>query len=379
MRVVLVDDEKFALDLLENLLKKIENIEIVGKYTEPIKAQNDILSKNVDVLFLDIHQPEMNGLELAEQIIEIKPEMVVVFVTAYDEYAVQAFEINALDYLLKPVSFNRLEKTITRIKNHLTPENTKPIMKEEKVKVSVFRQLMIKTTNDDRFQSIRWRTKKAQELFLYLLHYRNQLVRKSVLAELLWPDYDSERSHSQLYTTVYHIRKTLKDFSSCFTIKNTTEGYILKVDNVLIDVEEWEEGLSNLSELHNGTIDQYVKVMKKYKGGYLQEYNYWWSEAERHRLETMWLNVAFQIADWYYENELLYEAITWYEKICVEQPESEEAYLSLMQIYASLGETLIVQKKYHQLKAILKEELHTEPSDDIINWYNKWIKNAKIS
>ncbi|HSH25638.1 MAG TPA: response regulator [Massilibacterium sp.] len=374
MRVILVDDEKLALDLLEIQLSGMDNIEILGKYTDSIIAKEKILNSDVDVLFLDIHQPGINGLELAEKIIGDKPEVAVVFVTGYDEYAVQAFELNALDYLIKPVNRSRLEKTVKRMEEYITNKKEKTVVKEEKVQVNVFRQLTIQTTHVEDATAIQWRTKKAQELFLYLFHYRDQLVRKSTLVELLWPDYDVDRSYSQLYTTVYHVRKKMKTLFNHFTIKNTTEGYILNVTNVSIDAEQWEKDVEELSALSEQTIHQYIEIANQYKGGYLQEYNYWWAEAERHRLETLWLSIVFQIADWYDEKGEVHEAITWYEKICMQHPEAEEAYFSLMKIYASLAEPLHVHKKYQQLEKVLREELHLEPSEHIVTWYEKWEK-----
>lgn len=378
MKAILVDDETLALDLLEIQLSGMDTIEIVGKYTDSIIAKEKILNSDVDVLFLDIHQPGINGLELAEKIVEDKPEVAVIFVTGYDEYAVQAFELNALDYLVKPVNRSRLEKTVKRIEKHITYKKGKMVVKEEKVQVNVFRQLTIQTMNEENATSIQWRTKKAQELFLYLFHHRDQLVRKSTLVELLWPDYDVDRSYSQLYTTVYHVRKTMKTLFNHFTIKNTSEGYILNVKNVSIDAKEWEKNAEQLSEISKQTIHQYIEVANQYKGGYLQEYNYWWAEAERHRLETLWLSIMFQIADWYNDFGEVYEAIIWYEKICMQHLEAEEAYFSLMQLYASLDEPLQVHKKYQQLEKGLREELHLEPSEYIVTWYEKWKKSSEV-
>src|SRR5690625_3109696 len=116
MKVILVDDEQLALDLLERKIEEIGNVTVVGKYANPIEGKEKIVQQVVDVVFLDINLPEINGMELAEQILEKKPEVTIVFVTAYDKYAVQAFELNAIDFLVKPVKIERLEKTIERIK-----------------------------------------------------------------------------------------------------------------------------------------------------------------------------------------------------------------------------------------------------------------------
>lgn len=99
MKAILIDDEQLALDLLERNLNNIGSIEVIGTHTDPMEGKKDILQKDVDIIFLDIHLPEVNGMELAEQIIEKKPYLPIIFVTAFNEYAVKAFELNALDYI----------------------------------------------------------------------------------------------------------------------------------------------------------------------------------------------------------------------------------------------------------------------------------------
>src|SRR5689334_6040291 len=102
LRVILVDDEEPVLNLMERLLASNGNIEIAGKFTRPEDAISRIGTEQVDVVFLDIQMPGMNGLEAAEYLMEAAPEMDIVFVTAYNEYAIEAFELSAVDYLLKP-------------------------------------------------------------------------------------------------------------------------------------------------------------------------------------------------------------------------------------------------------------------------------------
>ena len=120
MKAILIDDEPLALDYLEHQLRDTQDLQIVGKYTDPATGKQAVEQTDaVDVVFLDIHIPEINGLELAEQLLERRPELHVVFVTAYDEYAIQAFELNASDYVLKPVRKERLHKTIERIRSRV--------------------------------------------------------------------------------------------------------------------------------------------------------------------------------------------------------------------------------------------------------------------
>src|SRR5699024_5530195 len=103
MKVICIDDEPIILDFLTIQLKKIKNIEIVGAYTKSDEGLEQVLTNDVDIVFLDIRMPEMTGMEIASEILNHKPNIFIVFVTAYEHYAVEAFEMEAVDYLLKPI------------------------------------------------------------------------------------------------------------------------------------------------------------------------------------------------------------------------------------------------------------------------------------
>lgn len=118
MKVVIVDDERLARAELTQLLKEHEDLEIVGEAKNVDEAIELLNSIHVDLVFLDIQMPEKNGFELLEALPSC-PE--VVFVTAYDEYAIKAFEVNALDYLLKPVDPARLKETIDKLRARIMP------------------------------------------------------------------------------------------------------------------------------------------------------------------------------------------------------------------------------------------------------------------
>lgn len=115
LKVILVDDEKAGIYNLEQGLKEFEQIDIIGTYTNASGVLEVLDKECVDAVFLDINMKPVNGLELAQKIKEIKKQISIVFVTAYDEYAVEAFEIDAVDYLLKPVQLSRLEKTVKKL------------------------------------------------------------------------------------------------------------------------------------------------------------------------------------------------------------------------------------------------------------------------
>lgn len=121
MRTLIVDDERLARNELKRLLEPYTKIEIVGEAANAEEALKLIEEQQPELLFLDIQMPGKNGFELLSAIEGKSPE--VIFTTAFDEYAIKAFEFNALDYLLKPIDTERLKETIHRIEeNQAQPE-----------------------------------------------------------------------------------------------------------------------------------------------------------------------------------------------------------------------------------------------------------------
>ncbi|MFV9510133.1 LytR/AlgR family response regulator transcription factor [Tepidibacillus sp. LV47] len=127
IRVVIADDEILARDELSYLLGQWEEIEIVGEAEDGLEAYQKIVELKPDVVFLDIQMPEMNGLMVAKKLIDEGIKTLIVFSTAFDEHAIKAFEMNAVDYLLKPFDEERLANTIERIKKRIEKPNQEKI------------------------------------------------------------------------------------------------------------------------------------------------------------------------------------------------------------------------------------------------------------
>lgn len=115
LRALIVDDEAPAREELRYLLRSVPGVEVVGEATHAREALELIRSLRYDVVFLDIRMPGPDGLELARALQGLSPRPHVVFVTAYDEYALGAFEVQAADYLVKPVDAKRLRRAIDRV------------------------------------------------------------------------------------------------------------------------------------------------------------------------------------------------------------------------------------------------------------------------
>lgn len=119
IKVFIADDEALARDELSYLLRKFEDIQIIGEATHGGEALQKILSLKPDVAFLDIHMPNLDGLTVAKKLLMEDQNLMIIFATAYDQHAIQAFEVNAVDYLLKPFDEERVLKTVERVRQRL--------------------------------------------------------------------------------------------------------------------------------------------------------------------------------------------------------------------------------------------------------------------
>lgn len=130
LRCMIVDDEPYAIRLLAQHVSKITALDLRFECSNPLEALDYLKHNTVDLIFLDINMPHLNGLQLASI---FSPGQKFIFTTAYSEHAVESYEKNALDYLLKPITFDRFLKAIAKVTDHFDVVKTVPenVIKEE--------------------------------------------------------------------------------------------------------------------------------------------------------------------------------------------------------------------------------------------------------
>src|SRR5690606_13845152 len=386
MRVIVIDDEHLALLQLKKLLENIaDSIEVIGLYQDAKSAYEAVRTHSPEVVFLDIHMPGVNGLELAANIQEIDTNIEIVFVTGYDRYALDAFELFAFDYIMKPLQPTRLKRTVERLHQRIISNNQNIHMPVtdvvKKIKFLCFNSMKFQLPGS-KPEAIKWRTAKAQELFVYMFHHRSTTLDREMLIELLWPDFDISRGSQQLYTTIYHIRQALKKAGihniHIESNKQIDSGYVLQSEGMVIDTVEWERELFELQTPTTENVQAHEQVFDKYLGDYLGEYGYIWAEGERERLRRLWLNHGMQLSRYYQAVEEEHKAILIQQRIQQMYPEEEESYFELMKIYAAQNYVSAVEEQYEQLQKVLLQELDISPSSKIKKWYEDW-KRAPIS
>jgi two-component system LytT family response regulator/two-component system response regulator LytT len=122
LKAVLVDDEQLARDELGYLLEQVGGVQVLGQAGNGIEALTTIEKLQPDVVFLDVQMPGLTGFEVARRLLDSRAVSQIVFVTAYDQHAIEAFEVNAVDYLLKPVDQGRLEVAVDRARRRVASD-----------------------------------------------------------------------------------------------------------------------------------------------------------------------------------------------------------------------------------------------------------------
>lgn len=366
MKVVIIDDEQLAIDVLEILLNKIQGIEIVGKYTDPQIALADIPKLNADVAFVDMEMGELHGLEFAEIIQSRYPNFLeIVFVTAYPQFALEAFEVNAIDYLLKPVILERLEETIEKLKNRLgNYQESRQLFKQRKEElfVQVMGNFQLIDTNGN---EVKWRTRKVKELFVYLWHQQEKGAHRSELITHLWPDMTEDRATALLHTTVYQLRKTIRavGFEKPVVLRN--EQYVLNI-RANSDLDQLDE-LLLLPNINTITMK---KILDLYQGNYLEIESYDWCLPKQETIKNSFLSCLekFVLTNKEFENGGNLIEICLRKMIQLEPYKEQYAYL-LLDYY---GKTKDLQKMvtlFQDIKEKWIEELGVDIPAELQDLY----------
>lgn len=115
MTCIIIDDEPLAREGLQSQIEELSQLDILGKFSNALTALDFLKTHSVDLIFLDIQMPKVTGLEFAQQ---VSKETLIIFTTAYSQYALKSYELDSIDYLLKPIDINRLEKAIKKAVNY---------------------------------------------------------------------------------------------------------------------------------------------------------------------------------------------------------------------------------------------------------------------
>lgn len=298
IKAVLIDDERNALDDLQNVLTTFQQVEIVGRFTNPFEALRQMSSMEYNTVFLDMEMPRMKVLEAAEAILELPAVTDIVFVTAYDQYAVEVFEVNAQDYLIKPVKHSSVSRTINKLLNN----RRSAIMEKEALGMSISCfgsfQMQVKS---ELGEEPRWRTSKTKELLAYLVHHRQSSVHKAKIMEDVWPGMAEDQANIYLHTCVYQIRKLIKELkvSPYMQLRYKDNGYAVQLDGVLCDVDLLMNVAEDKHDITEASLPAYEQAVEIYGKGYLADEDYLWSVDTFEQLQLVYKMLVNKLTLYY--------------------------------------------------------------------------------
>lgn len=257
IRTVIVDDESYILTELEYSLKKIEDVTLEGAFTDALAAMQFVMGHKVDMMILDIEMPKITGIELAESVKKINWNMQIIFVTGYSKYSLEAFQVNALSYLMKPYTFSELRTAVDKARVML--KGLESGNKEKAVRVQTFGKFEV-FYND---KNVVFSSRKAKELLAAIIDGRGGGVTMETVINRLWEERSLDSKVRALYRkTVSRMRETLEG-AGC--------GYILEYYKGQIAVKPGEIDCDYYNFLEGDE-----KSMAMFWENYLEEYS--WAE-----------------------------------------------------------------------------------------------------
>lgn len=352
IRAIVVDDERPSADKMAKLLGDSGVVDIKGKFSNPLEALEYVKKEKIDTAFLDIEMPGMDGFQLSNHILDLQGWTAVVFVTAYSEYAVEAFRVNALDYLLKPVDKKRLNETLDRI---VQEKNIN--LNQSRMQVRCFGKFKVFAGSGE----VKFRTSKAEELLAYLIDGRGAEISRDEIIDRLWPDYDGDRAVAHFNTTLYNVRKALQQNGIQASIKHSRGCYRLDAASIECDYHRFLSSTSVSRVINDITIVDYEEAAALYTGDYLGGNQFQWSERSRMMLKEKYVRLLLDMAEYYKSARKHDRAVELLKTGLMHDPLHTDLNYRLVEMLMALKKRITAVKYYEAYRRELKNELGLEP------------------
>ena len=238
MNVLLVDDESLQLARLEKAVRTVLPEAKLFPFTNPVKALEATKETNVDIAFLDIEMPVLNGIQLGKKLKVRNPLVNIVFVTAYDSYALESYKLHASGYVLKPVNVAKVQAEVDALRNPIELKPTKQLRVKCFGNFEVFHE----------GKPVNFSYSKSKEVFAYLVDREGSAINMNELNAVLW----EEDHKSYLRNLIGDIQNTLKSIgASEVFIKRHGECFI-DVERIDCDAYEYKSGNPDAINLYRG-------------------------------------------------------------------------------------------------------------------------------
>lgn len=353
LNAVIVDDEQLSLNKLEKLINGSGLAAVKQTFTEPLAALEYLGVNRADVIFLDIEMPDMDGIELANRILDAQGSAAIVFVTAYNQYAVEAFRLNALDYLMKPVSEEQLVEALRR-----AAERPSSVFSSG-LQVRCFGKFSVTAEGRD----VKFRTEKAEELFAFLIQHGSEFVSRGKIIDRLWEDFEGDRALTHFNTTLCYVKKALLQYGVQISIQYGKGAYRLEMRDIDCDYIKFSSCAAKSAAGQAG-IGPARGAALLYRGEYLLGWETDWAAAKRLALQTEYIRLLIQISGYYKDAGDYTEAVRWLEAGLPHEPLHRELNYCLMAALLACHERAAAAEYYELYRNGLLKKAKREPDED---------------
>ena len=380
MKIILVDDEPVVHLIMRKMLLKVPGVEVVREFTDTQSAAA-YLQDNPDIglVLVDISMPGESGLAFAAKMEAAGCQAYLVFVTSHKEYALEAFELSVRDYLVKPVSQERLERAVHRAMAAWSNSH----LRQGRVDRSAGGELIVTTLGDfsvgNERGRVKWISSKSAELFAYLLLNRGKRVSRSRLIADIFGGMLQDGADKYLNTAVYQLRKSLEPLGLRDAVRSENDGYALELADAVIDYERFNAGVSS-GDPAGASLDElegYSQTERLYTGDLFGSKAYVWAIHETERLIERHATFAKRLAEALLANGDIGGASKLLLKLNARDPLDETIVGLLMKLHWQSGNKKALTVRYTEYVKLLERELGVRPSKELLLLYDGYVSSIR--
>ena len=365
-RIIVVDDELLALKRFEHIVQKDNRVKLVQTFQDGLSALDFVKENTIDIAFLDIEMPEINGLELANKIQEIDPYINIIFITAYDQYALDAFKAHAIGYLLKPLDINAFLEQITQVARNAEPRKIAPISSENKetTKKLIVRFLGQSLCYDESAPNtpITFRTTKAYELFALLVHHYKTPLSKFTILDILFPDADYDKANKLFYVSCSYLRSAFSKLDYPDVLIRDNDNY--RINTALLDCD-YITLIEAEKKLPEYSTEELVALSTLCVGEYHMGKTYDWALETKAYIETLTRKILIALADAYISDSKTIEAISTLEKYLMTDPYNEDIVEKLIRLLVQNNQLSKARAIFSTFETKMQNELGLDPKPSL--------------
>ncbi len=325
--------------------------------TNPVKALGLITEHPVDVIFLDIDMPKLNGLELALSLQEKCTKVSIIFVTAHAQYALEAYKAHPLDFLLKPIKQEKLDDCIAYLRKHdalLYPKiDLKP-----KLAIRCFGTFELVCQDE-----IKWGTRRVRELLLYLLDRNGFPVTKAELLEALFDGQEDKNTVHNLYMTIYRLKNLLDTLDPERKRIRMTEDNALLLEPGLCDFTDFIRFARENAVITEENAEEAEYILGLCRGPYLEKESFEWARENAYEVEIEYERIMLGLGKYLITTGHPLDAQRILTTLLKRNALCEEAHTLLLDLTLLSGSREAYIQRYEQYAHLMKKELRLKPKE----------------